>query len=221
MPFVISFFVAELIFFAAFIIFSGFNYKKRFETKYNPKNMFPYEINYESRFSENMIGNICFVLFLTLHLGVFVLQMNYFLNERLVFNLVTSILYVVTSALVFFVPLRLLKTHLICSTLLIGASFLNFASLGYTAFDFYNLFNKEAPFIVLTIIGFVVAIFYFGVVMNPKLTSWAKVDKVEQNGKTIYQRPKIFVLAFSEWLSIYGLPVASLLGTLTYIFISK
>jgi hypothetical protein len=146
--------------------------------------------------------------------------MSYYLNTKLLFNLVTSILYSIAILLVVFVPLKLLRTHLICSTFLIGASFLNFAALGFTFLDFYNLFKNNVIFVVFSIFSFVIALFYFLLVMNPKLTSWAKVEKAEQNGKTIYKRPKYFVLAFTEWLCIFGLPLSSLLGLITYILIN-
>lgn len=220
MGYIIGFFVAEVVFFIAFIIFSRLNYRRRFSNVYDHRNMFPYELNYESRFSDNLVGNICFLFFVGLHLGVAILCMDSLLNEKLIFNLITTILYSVSVLLVLFVPLKLLKTHLICSTFIIGASFLSFASIGYTLLTLYEPFGKSPTFIVLSVISFVVAIFYFILVMNPKLSSWAKVDKVEQDGKTIYQRPKVFYLALCEWFGIFGLPLAGLLMSLTFILIN-
>ena len=220
MGYVIGFLIAEIIFFSAFIIFSRLNYKKRFSNTYDHRNMFPYELNYESNFSDNMLGNICFLFFVASHLGLSVVSMSSILNDRLIFNLITTILLTVATLLVVFVPLKLLKTHLVCSTFIIGAAFLSFASIGYTLLTFYGVFGKKIEFLVFAIISLLFAVFYFLVIMNPKLTSWAKVEKVEQDGKTIYQRPKYFTLAFSEWLSIFGVPVASVLIALTYILIN-
>lgn len=219
MGYIIGFFIAEVVFFIGFLIFSRLNYHKRFSTIYDHRNMFPYELNYESRFSDNLAGNICFLFFVGLHLSVSILCMDSILNEKFIFNLISTILYCVSVLLVLFVPLKLLKTHLMCSTFIIGASFLSFSSIGYTLLTLYKPFGEYPIFVILSILSFIIAIFYFILVMNPKLTTWAKLEKVEQNGKTIYQRPKVFYLALCEWLGIFGVPVASLLMSLTFILI--
>lgn len=215
----IGFFVAEVVFFFGFLFFSRANYNRRFKTKYDMRNMFPYELNYESSFKDNFAGNICYVLMCMVNVGLYVSSMDTLVQGTLAFNLIGSIITTISLLLVLLVPLKLLKTHLICSTALIIGVFLSFAAIGFTSLDFYNILSYET-FLVTCISGFVFALVMVGIIMNPKLTTWANAEKVEVDGQITYRRPKYIVLAFSEWLSICLTLVAALLQTILVIFLN-
>ena len=119
---VLGCFIVEIVFFAAFFVFSRIKYNQRFSQKYDLRNMFPYELNYESKFQDNFIGNTTFILMVLSHVGVFAFSMNTLIQSTLAFNLVTSLLVSITTLLILFVPLKLLKTHLICTFLCIISS---------------------------------------------------------------------------------------------------
>ena len=41
------------------------------------------------------------------------------------------------------------------------------------------------------------------IMINPKLRDWARLEKqVNGDGTISYRRPKVFILALSEWLTI-------------------
>lgn len=57
------------------------------------------------------------------------------------------------------------------------------------------------------IIGIVVLVS----LVNPKLMNWAKMDRTEENGKTIYVRPKVNFLALYEWVLLILMTVVPVL----------
>jgi hypothetical protein len=61
--------------------------------------------------------------------------------------------------------------------------------------------------VVVGILGFV----SFFALFNPKLLSWAKMDKAEENGKTYYVKPKVNFLALYEWIYLILMNVTGFL----------
>ena len=69
----------------------------------------------------------------------------------------------------------------------------------------------ETLIFVLSIVMFVIALAVAIILVNPRLKTWAKLEKVvDEDGASSLKRPKPFVLAFSEWIVIF-------LGVLSYI----
>ena len=52
----------SILFFFAYLFFSSNNYKRRFKDKYDLRNHFPYEFNYESKFFDNPLGNVSLIM---------------------------------------------------------------------------------------------------------------------------------------------------------------
>jgi hypothetical protein len=54
-----------------------------------------------------------------------------------------------------------------------------------------------------------IASFFFfmmtGIIFNPKLRDWSQLERVGDNEKPLYQRPKLFVLAFTQWFVLFSL----------------
>ncbi|MBR2507495.1 MAG: hypothetical protein IKB70_11555 [Bacilli bacterium] len=215
---VLGFFLLEILFFVGFLAFSIIRYKQRFNMRYDLRNTFPYELNFESKFSDNLFGNVLFLMMVLSNLMIYVFSMNVQIQSTLLFNLVSAIINSISLVLVLFVPLKLLKTHLAGTTVFIISTFLNFASIGFTSLNFYSILNYN-HFVVLAIISFVFAIFVFLIIMNPKLTTWANAEKVEVDGQVTYKRPKYIVLAFSEWLCIILTLVSATLQFILFTFV--
>lgn len=69
----------------------------------------------------------------------------------------------------------------------------------------------ETLVFILSIVMFVIALAVAIILVNPRLKTWAKLEKVvDEDGASSLKRPKPFVLAFSEWIVIF-------LGVLSYI----
>lgn len=191
------------------------NYKKRYKMDYRIRNYFPYELNYRMLFKDNMMGNIMLILASILYLACYIIAL---------FNRMTDFYYAIfaVGTIATFIPIALIFTplertrqHMLFVTLSFAFSFLN---VGLIAVESYRIFNSGINFALgLTsfIISIIIGLFIFVLILNPKLSSWGKMDQVTNDDGTIsYARPKFFVLAFSEWMII----IANLL-TLIPLFI--
>jgi hypothetical protein len=57
-----------------------------------------------------------------------------------------------------------------------------------------------------------------GLLLNPRLKDWAKLEKVEgQNEKPLYRRPPQFVMAYTQWLTLLNVMVWVLLTQVAYL----
>lgn len=106
----------------------------------------------------------------------------------------------------FLFHIRYTNTHTILSTVYMAASFLVNGLTTLYAFLTYSSWNKIGKAHVLTlvmaILAGLLAICSLVITLNPKLKNWAQLVKVQDGEETKYRRPKIFWLAFSEWLLI-------------------
>ena len=105
---------------------------------------------------------------------------------------------------------RFIKTHTLLVTIMIGLAFLSSsisALFSMLTFNVYNRFNEGSPLAIGCFALFVLAaLFDLFVAFNPKLKDWTKLEKITNpDGSISYDRPKIFPLAFSEWLIIFSL----------------
>lgn len=64
--------------------------------------------------------------------------------------------------------------------------------------------NNSLLSLIFAVLCFIFAVMAFIPLLNPKLVNYAKLDQVsEKDGTLSYQRPKYFVMAFSEWLLFF------------------
>ena len=192
---------SSLILFIVFLVFSLTNYKKRFDLVYDLRNHFPYEINYKSRFNDNLIGNICLIASMVLSISSFACA-SYYLGHYylLIVAILSGSLYSLLNIFLFFSDIKYLKFHIFVVVLLSGLSFLTPASIGLVGLFLYQ--QKESiPGLVYLIIGLLIGVFSFALIMNPKFSFniQMKVVKLE-NGEEEVRRPTFIVMAFSEWL---------------------
>ncbi len=118
-----------------------------------------------------------------------------------------------------YIPARNTKPHQIIATIHMSISFLLASLVTFNGFYFMYLYNSQSTgsvyHMILGIVGALLALGMFAVIFNPKLLNWYRLDKETNDDGTIsVTRPKIFPLAFSEWLSI----AISFLSGLIFIF---
>ena len=212
---------ASIILFITYFLLSTFNYKKRFENKYDVKCFFPYELNYESKLTDNLLGNIALILSMFTSMGLFALGLAYFkTNGYLIAALIAGIIYSILVLGIHFTPLKLLKFHFVVMIILFLASFFTPMALGLTSFNVYQN-TKNVFALVLMIISFIVGLVMFVFVMNPKLSFNIKMKvAVDEQGNEKYVRPKFILVAFTEWLMVLLLPVSQILYCLLIIALS-
>ena len=212
---------ASIILFIAYFLLSTFNYKKRFENKYDVKCFFPYELNYESKLADNLLGNIALILSMFTSMGLFALGLAYFqTNGYLIAAIIAGIIYSILVLGIHFTPLKLLKFHFVVMIILFLAAFFTPMALGLTSFSIYQN-TKNVFALVLMIISFIVGLVMFVFVMNPKLSFNIKMKvAVDEQGNEKYIRPKFILVAFTEWLMVFLLPVSQILYCLLIIVLS-
>lgn len=203
---------ASFIFFAFHLVASFSNYQQRFAEKYDMRNHFPYEFNYESPFSLNILGNVALIMACAISVAFYSLTaVKINTNGYILYTLISGIIYSILVAVIHFIPLKVMKTHLIFSVLLLGASFIAPSSVAIGAFAEYRDTNQVFPLIIF-IIAVIIAVFYFATAMNPKLSPNIKMIVGKDNeGKEIYLRPRFIVMALTEWFDVIGLFINQLL----------
>ena len=107
---------------------------------------------------------------------------------------------------IFLFNIRYTNTHTKLSTAFMAGSFLVNALTtlyGVLTYTTWNKFDKGSPLaLAMAILAGLLTIGTLLIMFNPKLKNWAQLVKVENGEEVIYSRPKIFPLAFSEWLII-------------------
>lgn len=209
---------SSIILFLGYFLFSSMNYKKRFKDKYDARNHFPYEFNYESRLTDNIFGNIALLLSMTFSVGLFALGLSYFkTNGYMLIAVIIGVLYSILVIVINFIPLKTIKTHLAFAVILFVLAFIAPATNGLTAFNIYQQTKLTYPFVVM-IISFVVALFMFALVMNPKLSLNIKMNvATDEKGNEYYVRPKYIAIAFTEWMMCFAILVNQLLFILVIV----
>ena len=194
---------SSLIFFVLFLIFSITNYKKRFDSKYDLRNHFPYELNYKSSFGDNVLGNISLITSMVLAMSSFgVASVKVSSYTLLLAPIIAGSLYSLIIIFVPFADIKYLRFHVILDVLLSGCAFLTPASLGLIGLSIFQTKELVAGLVYL-IIGLIVGLFNFVLIMNPKFSFNINMKVVKlADGTEQYQRPKLITMALSEWLMI-------------------
>ena len=76
----------------------------------------------------------------------------------------------------------------------------------------------QVPTIVFASVFGVLSLAVLCIMLNPKLANWAKLDStVDESGAVVERRPKYFVLAFSEWLTVFLGIAVSILSIVSFV----
>ena len=214
----IGFAASSILLFIAYFFLSTNNYKKRFGNKYDVKSFFPYELNYESKITDNLLGNIALILSMFVSMGLFGLGLAYFkTNGYLIAATIAGIVYSILVLGIHFVPLKYLKFHFVVMIILFVAAFFTPMALGLTSFNVYQNTKNVFP-IVIMVISFIIGLTMFVFVMNPKLSFNIKMKvAVDEQGNEKYIRPNFILVAFTEWLMVLLLPASQILYCLLII----
>ena len=214
----IGFAASSILLFIAYFFLSTYNYKKRFGNKYDVKSFFPYELNYESKITDNLLGNIALILSMLVSMGLFGLGLAYFkTNGYLIATTIAGIVYSILVLGIHFVPLKLLKFHFVVMIILFVAAFFTPMALGLTSFSVYQN-TKNVFLVVIMVISFIIGLTMFVFVMNPKLSFNIKMKvAVDEQGNEKYIRPNFILVAFTEWLMVLLLPASQILYCLLII----
>lgn len=163
-------------------------------------NSYPYEYFLSMSFSKRISLYIIFFLDLLIQ-ATLTFTSLFLLNTTAVYLIIISFISIfafILFSIGFVTPLSYLKQHIIC----IISSFLLFMSYN-VLLSFVTIINENFKLnfsitilILIGVIGFLSLISF----INPNLSKFAKLNKSEDNGKTIYVKPKINSLPLYEWI---------------------
>ncbi len=107
--------------------------------------------------------------------------------------------------------------------LFVALSFLMAVAIMTEGMTFLNLRSfsiSEEWTVAFSIALFVLSAFLVFLPLNPKLRDWYRLEATtNKDGSVHYKRPKIFVLAFSEWLLYGAMSLSFLFSTASYLLI--
>lgn len=186
--------------------------------KYSLLNYFPYELNYESKFVDNFLGNFAFG-FASLTSLFFYATFN--TSHSNGFSFVIMIAGIFASVMIFvnlFIPLKYLKLHIFTSTFTSIMNILLAAGTVALNVDEFKISNKPINLIAAIIAG-LIALYLLVLILNPNYSLRIKgVEKKEENGQVTYVRPKLILMAFAEWNMMF-VPFATAIPLMMYLII--
>ena len=189
--------------------------------KYDLRNCFPYEFNFESKLTDNLLGNVALIASMFLSMGLFALGLAFYQNNGyIIAGTIAGIVYSILVLAINFTPLKTLRFHFVMMVILFVAAFFTPMALGLTSFSIYQTTKQIYP-IVLMVICFVIGLLMFVLIMNPKLSFNIKMKvAVDEQGNEKYVRPDFITVAFTEWMMVLLLPVSQILYCLLIIALS-
>ena len=213
----IALFAPPAIFLLYFLLGSGqFEYSLKDDRKrmFSILTDFPYEMMPKNRKNYALIFLAgYFLLSLLTNVSMFINFYDYAptITGLLIISAFLSLAYAFFNLRIHKLTASLEKSHL-GRFFVMGLALILLTSINGIIFINLSRGRKlETLVFVLSIIMFVIALAVAIILVNPRLKTWAKLEKVvDEDGASSLKRPKPFVLAFSEWIVIF-------LGVLSYI----
>lgn len=179
-------------------------------------NSYEYEFSMQMNTSKRLINYFLILINMILECLILFFSLYYI---KTIFSLMLAIMTCVSAlcfTIGFITPLSNPKRHLILVVVGVLLSIGSNIMLGFVKVITGALFLDSdfslAISIVLAVFGFLGLLSLF----NPKLKDWAHLEKAEENGKTIYVKPKINFFAFYEWIYLLIIELSTLLIALNF-----
>lgn len=185
-----------------FVFASCFHYANFHKKRYSFKNMFPCEFTYKQTFINNFYGNTGLILsifgFLACYIAILIEH-----HEGLIIALsICGIFSSIATLLIVFVPIGNIKPHIFITVILFV---FNLASAVLVCFVGF-IYHQELHNLVLQIIFYIGLVLTFAsliIITNPRLSLRINaVEKIDENGNKVYERPRYIPLALSQWFII-------------------
>lgn len=219
--------IASLLFFSLFLFF-GFFGKKQAKEQYDFLSYFPYEFFGDSRSPNALLARI----FQSLANACPLVAVGFFLSTiaddgwgAMGFPLAiafAAFLALLAHLFVSLVPARFPREHTALFFMEMASSLLTLFMAGLNFFNEYLLGEVASKGVELgiSIALFALASFLLLALLNPRLSHWADMKKVSLPDGTIkLERPRPFVMAFTEWLGVLTYALGSLLLILGFLVV--
>jgi hypothetical protein len=175
---------------------------------YDVRSSFPYELYETSRGPYFLFARIMEALVLLSYVALpILLGVKYFSTLQgyatsfLAGVVLSSLLFSLSYFFLTVVPASKEKFHLSLFFLSSAFNALNLSMEGLFLITLAKSTRDGTALYILAAFLFATALFSLALPMNPRLKKWAEMEKVaEADGTLSFRRPKIFILALSEWL---------------------
>lgn len=199
LPSVIAILSLFLVSFIAFIIVN-LRAKKTNKKNYDIRHDFPFELNQNEN---KQLFLLSFLLLLIFALSGFIF---YFITYNTASNYYTIMisafgsLSFVMLVLLFMVSLDNLRGHFLVFIFYLLSLITTIVFIASMCFNEVNIDKWWIIGGIFVLLGIIILI----IALNPKISTWSRLEKKEEkDGTIIYVRPKIVVLAISEWILIF------------------
>lgn len=185
------------------------------------RNSYPYQ--YYSSFKMNVRLFLYIVLTCSLLLQAMGIVLFISSQKFTIYQLIPCILYAIAYLSMLasnILSLSYYKKHLVFTLIGFFTFSLSCILTGVIPFveglTYDSMFYSKGCCISLIVIGSLLLL----MLINPKLTSWAKMEKAEDNGTTYYIKPKINFLALYEWIYLFIMNITSIIFIIN-LFVTK
>jgi len=207
------------------VIILGFaNFQETFKAKFSVLNMFPYELSYHNQGKLLLFYRFFLYLYAAFSITPALMMVSKYINffGYLSYIVMISILFVINAIVLLtlhIIQAKFVRLHTMIATAYFAISALAAGASSIFLINLYlgnnqNDWNLLVFGILEAMLGFAILI----IMLNPKLRNWAELNtKTNEDGTTIITRPKLFILAFSEWLVIFVNFAVQILLLLAYL----
>lgn len=210
-----SFLVLLFVFFIFYMVTGCLSYKNRYKKNYDYLSCFPFEMSDSDDKNSHINKFACIGLaIIVAGSSFFLIYLNPTFSSLNSLGIVIGIITLFTMASFVglnYIPAYVFKYHLILSVVFFSLSALLDIVIGLTFFNLYSYLSMNKLAMTLAIICLVIALIKGLILVNPKLSKWTELQSsVGSDGVVTSSRPRPFILAFSEWLTLF-LDILSLL----------
>ncbi|MFA5686725.1 MAG: hypothetical protein WCZ47_00290 [Bacilli bacterium] len=210
--------------FISMIAFGLINFFEEQKVKYSFLQMFPYELSSQSRGKYYILHRLFLYFYVAFSLTpALLLFMKYQSYQQLSsFLLFVNVLFII-QAIIFLslniIEARFIKTHATIATLYFAFSLLSSGGASIFLINLYiNSSDNLVTQLVIGVLLVLISILLLVIMLNPRLKNWPQLEQVNNiDGTQSLKRPKIFILAFSEWLVVFLNFIAYLLILIAYL----
>ena len=193
------------------MVFYGLsNHRAIFKERYSVLNMFPYELSYHNQGRLLLFYRLFLYVYAAFSLTPALLLISKYFNYPSYLSYLVLIGGIFAISAVSFLTLHIIQAKFVRlhSLVVTGYFASSVLSAGASSIFLINLFisdNGSKPaFLALGIVVAVLGFLILAIMVNPRLREWAKMNSQQnEDGSVVIVRPRIFVLALSEWLIIF------------------
>ncbi|MFA7067453.1 MAG: hypothetical protein GX816_01450 [Erysipelotrichia bacterium] len=196
--------------FLGVIIFGFSNFQETFKAKFSVLNMFPYELSYHNQGKMLLFYRFFLYLYVAFSITPALMMVSKYINYYGYFSYVVmiSILFVINAVVLLTINIiqaKFVKLHTMIATVYFALSVLAAGAVSIFLINLYLSNNQnDLNFLIYGILEALLGFAILVIMLNPRLRHWAELNtKANEDGTTVIVRPRLFILAFSEWLVIF------------------